>query len=121
MNAGVPPQSFSWNIKPAPDAQGRFPITITTPGADPLTVNAVLGNAAPPAPKEILGDPGSPLKSLKVSYTLTGNPHPFWPPLEHIKPRDAEKKWWWPADWLIVYLLAYLPIMFGLRWLLKIA
>ncbi len=122
INAGLPPQSLVWQLGPDAGKAGRFPVTVSAPDVAPITAYVVLGDTYPPAAKEVEGDAKSPLKSVKLVYKpMEGHPPELWPALSHIKPSDSEHRWWWPADWLMIYLLAYLPIMFGLRWLLKVA
>jgi hypothetical protein len=113
--AGLPPQNVMWEIKTPPDAEGSFPVTILTRGAKPLKLEIVLGNRCPPAPAEVIADTESPIKSARVIYPPSETRRIFWTPLAWFGNNQ------WDAGWLLTYLLAYLPVMFCLRWILRIA
>ncbi|MBT3202313.1 MAG: hypothetical protein HN350_20630, partial [Phycisphaerales bacterium] len=112
---GLAPQNVMWEIKTPPDASGRFPVTISTPGASPLRLNIVLGDRYPPAASEVFADPDSPIVSGRVIYPPPETKRFFWTPLTWFGDNQ------WDAGWLLAYLLAYLPVMFALRWILRIA
>ena len=113
--AGLPPQNVMWEIKTPPGAEGSFPVTILTRGAKPLELEIVLGNRCPPAPAEVIADTASPIKSARVIYPPSETRRIFWTPLAWFGNNQ------WDAGWLLTYLLAYLPVMFCLRWILRIA
>jgi hypothetical protein len=85
----------------------------------------VVGDAWPPAFAEDVGEgrpaqavrgtPGNPVRLVKVTYFAPKQPGQdvFWAPLTRIGCR-------WDAGWLWTYLAAYLPVLFLLRWLLRI-
>jgi pyruvate,water dikinase len=110
LKEGIAPQVFRWKVR-TPDNAGRWPITVNA-GNFRETVNVVLGDEYPPAPNEVLSDPSSHIVSLKVTYPKSEDKERehFFTPIGH-----------WDWGWLGVYLLAYLPAMFGVRALLKIA
>ena len=113
--AGLGPQNVMWEIKTPPDAEGSFPVTILTRDAPPLKLNIILGNRCPPAPSEVFADDASPIKSARVIYPPPETRRIFWTPLAWFGDNQ------WDAGWLLTYLLAYLPVMFCLRWILRIA
>ena len=115
IDAGLPPQNVMWEIKTPPGAEGSFPVTISTPGATPLKLNIVLGNRCPPAPSKVLADAASPIKSARIIYRPPETRRIFWAPLAGFGNNQ------WDAGWLLTYLLTYLPVMFFLRWVLRIA
>ena len=115
IGAGLPPQNIWWRIKTPPGAEGSFPVTISTPGATPLKLEIVLGNRCPPASEEVLADTASPIRSAMVDYPPPKARRIFWTPLAMFGNNQ------WDAGWLLTYLLAYLPVMFFLRWILRIA
>jgi uncharacterized membrane protein (DUF106 family) len=107
----IPPFPVTWNITTG-DKPGHWPVKVETDAGKSLTVDVVLGDAHPPAPAEIMNDSGQPLASVKVAYEPTSSEKPYF-----FAPFN--KNWDW--GWLGVYLLAYLPVMFLLRAVLKIA
>ncbi|MDP6635657.1 MAG: PEP-utilizing enzyme, partial [Phycisphaerae bacterium] len=115
ISAGVPRQNVMWEIKTPPDIGGSFPAVIRTRGARPLRLHIVTGNNCPPAPMEVLADAQSPIKSARVIYPPPETRRIFWTPLAWFGDNQ------WDAGWLLTYLLAYLPVMFCLRWILRIA
>ena len=115
IDAGIPPQNIWWKIKAPPAAEGSFPVAIATPGASPLKLNIVLGNRCPPAPAEVFADIESPIKAARVIYPPPETRRIFWTPLAWFGNNL------WDAGWLLTYLLVYLPVMFFLRWILRIA
>jgi len=115
LDAGVPPQGITWKVRAPVRAAGRFAVTVTAPGAAPLTLNVVLGDRYPPSRAEARGDPSSPVRSIRIVYPPPPQKPVFWAPL-------ATLGWGnWDAGWLITYLLAYLPAMFLLRRVMGVA
>ncbi len=110
LEAGVPPQRVTWQVTSDEDAAGRFDVTVRTDDAPPLGIEIVLGQGHPPGRTGVTGPEGSPLRSLEVMYPQPEGPRVLWGPLA------------WAGDWawLVLYLVAYVPAMFGLRWLLGI-
>jgi len=115
LTAGLEPQNVMWEIKTPSGAQGVFPVSISTRGADPLVLNIVLGDRCPPEPTEVFADGSAPVRSARVIYPPPATKRFFWTPLAWLGDNQ------WDAGWLITYLLAYLPVMFCLRWILRIA
>jgi hypothetical protein len=113
--SGLAPQNLMWEIKTPPGAEGSFPVTISTPGAEPLKLNIVLGNRCPPALAEVLASDQSPIKSARVIYPPTDTERIFWTPMALFGDNQ------WDAGWLLTYLLAYLPVMFLARMILRVA
>jgi pyruvate,water dikinase len=108
LSTEIPPHIFEWSVL-TPNTAGRWPVTVSA-GSERQTIDVVLGDAYPPAPAEISGDARSRIVSLKVVYPDRDNRQKFFTPIGH-----------WDWGWLGVYLLAYLPAMFGMRAILKIA
>ncbi|HEY7115189.1 MAG TPA: PEP-utilizing enzyme, partial [Tepidisphaeraceae bacterium] len=107
----LPPVPVTWNVTVPDKAAGHWPIALKADNAKILTGDIVLGDVHPPMPAEVTNTPNDPLASLKVVYQPTQTTHQvFFAPIGH-----------WDWGWLGVYLLAYLPVMFGLRFALKIA
>ena len=113
--SGLGPSKVMWEIKTPADAEGVFPVTISTNPDQVLTLNIVLGDTAPPSPSEVFAGGSSPLKSARVIYPPPEGKRFFWTPLAWLTDNQ------WDAGWLLTYLLAYLPVMFCLRWILRIA
>ncbi len=112
LDAGLPDRGMTWTLRPAANESGRFPISIATAGFSPVTVNVVLGNQYPPAALESTGAAGSPLRALRVVYPSASTKPVFWQPFSFVN---------FDIGWLGVYLLTYLPVLFVLQSLLKVA
>ena len=113
--SGLEPRNVMWEIKTPPRAEGSFQVTISTSGAEPLKLNIVLGNRRPPSPREVFADAESPIRSARAIYPPPETKRIFWTPLAWLGDNQ------WDAGWLLTYLLAYLPVMFVVRWILRIA
>ena len=110
---GIPAQSVSWKINSTPNQSGRFPIQISIPKHAPLTIDAVLGESHPPNPLEIADHDRSGIISVKIVHPRSDHKRTFWAPLAWAgKP--------WDAGWLTLYLIVYLPVMFGFKWILGV-
>jgi phosphohistidine swiveling domain-containing protein/uncharacterized membrane protein (DUF106 family) len=107
----IPAVPVTWSIIAPEHTAGAWPITLRANNAKTLSTDLVLGDAHPPAPAEIVNTPNDPLQSLKLVYKPNSNQKPiFFAPIGH-----------WDWGWLGVYLLAYLPVMFAFRAILRIA
>ena len=112
LKADMPPQPLRWSIRTPPGVQGRFPLTVTAPalttGADsrPVTTTLVIGDRPPPAPAVVDGPASSAVRSIEINYPKANAREDVWTPLRWMRP-----EW----QWVVLYLLAYLPVMFGLR------
>jgi pyruvate,water dikinase len=111
---GVPPQKLAWRIHSQGKASGRFPVTLSTDRGASLTAYVVLGDQFPPGQAEAFAAGASPLISTKVVYPPPEQPRYFWRPLAGVGLPH------WEAGWLLTYLVVYLPVMFGLRWMLGV-
>lgn len=114
LAAGVRPQVLTWTLRPEAHLQGRFGVKASAAGAAPLTVDVVLGDLHPPQRTLTKGEGASPLRSLAVNYGDRGRGRIFWAPFRPLGWTD------WDAGWLLTYLLAYLPMMFALKLLLRL-
>ncbi len=125
LAAGLPPQSIAWTIRPPKDAAGRYPIRLTAEGFPPLTVTVVLGREFPPRNASAAGASGSPLKELRVVYPGAPQRPVFWQPFAglnaHTSVPFAARLADWDTGWLWLYVLAYLPLLFVGRALLRVA
>ncbi len=113
LERGIPPQSLTWLIRPPENFDGKFSVTVHA-GDAALTANVVLGDAAPPAPR-LLTAANSPLKSIQVIYRGAKILSPFWQPFHAGSLAGLRIGWVW------LYILAYLPVLFLARVILKIA
>ncbi len=125
LDAGLPPQGMTWTLRPAAGTAGRFPVSVVTDGHPPVGINVVLGNQYPPAPLAAAGGAGSPLKEVRVVYPGSATKPVFWQPLAALG-TDSEValvRWLASMDigWLWLYLIVYMPVLFGLQILLKVA
>jgi phosphohistidine swiveling domain-containing protein/uncharacterized membrane protein (DUF106 family) len=127
LDAGVPPQPVSWSVTSHHKQRGRYPLTVSTTTGAPVTLNAVLGDKYPPAPKRAEGPAKSPIREVRVAY-VAGNDHvepvflrPFarLEKLEHFA--AARRLATWDIGWLLLYIAAYLPVLFLFRAALRVA
>lgn len=125
LDAGLPPQGITWTLRPAAGVGGRLPVSVETEGQAPLRLNVVLGNQYPPGELIASGAKGSPVKSLRVVYPGASQKPVFWQPLAGLG-TDGDNgivRWLAALDigWLWLYLMTYLPVLFVLQTLLKVA
>ncbi len=111
----IPPQPITWRINTPENISDRWPVTVRADYSKSLSAQIVAGDQYPPAPTEIDNTPNDPLVSLKLVYPDSDTKRTFW-----VHPINFGLFHFEPG-WLTVYLLAYLPAMFGLRALLKVA
>ena len=124
----MPPRDVSWELQTLEGQAGKFSLHVETEGWPPVTSAVALGNRVAPEPKEDLRDgkgpvqvarpqdAGHPVEWVKVAYRqrVVKGSNVFCKPVEWmVKP--------WLPGWLIVYLLVYLPTMFALKLLLRVA
>ena len=125
LDAGLPPQGMTWTIRPDAGASGRFPVSVVTEGHPPVHLNVVLGNQFPPGSLDAAGGTGSPFRELRVVYPNSSKKPVFWQPLSSLGSDDsiAPVRWLAALDigWLGIYLLTYLPMLFILQALMKVA
>jgi len=123
----IPPQTIAWKVRVSEAKEGVFPVAVAAEGAEPVLARAVFGDSLPPAPAEVEGPAGSPVRSVRLAYSKPETKRVFWAPLARFG--WAEGKGWthtllawtaWDWGWLVTYILAYLPAMFALRRLLGI-
>jgi hypothetical protein len=113
LDSGVRPQPLRWSIRTPAGVQGRFPLTVSA-AADgrPVTTTLVVGDRPPPAPAAVDGPAKSAVRSIEINYPKVMIHEDVWPPLHWMPP-----EW----QWVVLYLLAYLPVMIGLRVALRVA
>jgi pyruvate,water dikinase len=128
LSHSLPPQTLAWTVYTPQDQPGRFPVTLSAAGTKPVQAHLVLGDLYPPEPKEDLGDGKgpvqvvrprdrqSPIRFVRLTYfdPQKEGPAKFWTPLAAVGFSGGD------AGWLVTYMLAYLPAMFLLRWLLRL-
>jgi len=113
----IPPVPINWTILPRADVSDTWPVTVTL-GQDRLTLPVTLGDRRPPSPDIVQNDPGRHLVSLKAVYTAPPRKPTFFAPFGFL---GRSRLAYWDIGWLGLYLLAYIPLMFLLRWALRIA
>lgn len=125
LDAGLPPQGLTWTIRPPAGTSGRFPVSVVTEGQPPLALTVVLGGEYPPGILAADGAAGSPIKELRVVYPKSSQKPVFWQPLAALGSHENVALLHWLAEvdvgWLWLYILIYLPLLFILRALLKVA
>jgi phosphohistidine swiveling domain-containing protein len=111
----IPPQKLAWTVELPPGKSARFTVSLTTPGNTSHTLDLVVGDAAPPSPRAIEPNSAGPVHELSVEYreARVRGDRIFWAPF-------ARFGWSWDAGWLGVYLIVYLPVMFALRFILRL-
>ena len=110
LDAGLPPQGLTWTIRPTQGASGRFPVSVVAEGHPPVALTVVLGNQYPPGSLAAAGGADTPVKEVRAVYPNTATKQVFWRPFEAVD-----------IGWLGVYLLTYLPVLFILQALMKVA
>jgi hypothetical protein len=125
LDAGLPPQGMTWTIRTPAGASRRFPVSVVTEGHPPVGLNVVLGSQYPPGTLTVDGGADSPFKELRVVYPNSSKKPVFWQPFAALASyRDTALVHSLAAvaiGWLWLYLLTYLPLVFILRTLLKVA
>lgn len=133
LKEGIPPQGITWQLRPMEGQEGRFPVTVTTTGHRAITVEVVLGDQTPPAPRTARGEADSPLEEVRVVYPRAAQAMAFWRPLAWMGDKPAQQTdgghgGGWTArlaafdiGWLWLYVVVYLPILLLLRALLRVA
>jgi pyruvate,water dikinase len=117
---GIPAQPIRWALIPPKDYVGRFPITVSVGGEPSVTAQVVLGDAFPPAPKMLAGTGN--LKQVRIVQAGAKQAAVFWRPLAWLGGIEAVGKLAaWDAGWVWLYILAYLPVLFGMRAILRVA
>jgi hypothetical protein len=120
LDAGIKLQGLTWQLHAPEGLTGRFPISVKVRDNPPMVMDLVLGNQYPPAPAILDGPRGSPVKQVKIVYAAPTTKRAFWQPFSRWEhPRSGES--YTDVGWLILYILAYLPTLFLLRTLLKLA
>ena len=115
LEAETPPQRIMWEIGTPEDIADSFAVTVAAGDSQSLRLSIVLGDRRPPAPVRVDGDPTSPIRSAAIVYPPPEIKRILWAPLAWLG-NDQ-----WDAGWLLIYLVAYLPVMFTLRWILRTA
>ncbi|HUR56921.1 MAG TPA: hypothetical protein VM029_04380, partial [Opitutaceae bacterium] len=125
LDAGLPPQGITWTLRAPENAAGRFTVPVAVEGQPPLAVNVVLGDRFPPTATTVAGRSHFPLKELRVIYPNASQKPVFWQPFARLatpeNPAFVHSLAVWDIGWLWLYVLTYLPLLFILRTLLKVA
>jgi pyruvate,water dikinase len=125
LAASIPPQKIAWTLHPPENLAGQFPLTVSTAGLPPLSLTAVLGDDTPPSPAKTMTSPGAPLRQLDVVYPQPKVAPVFWRPFATLADKSFVPYAGWLATvnvgWLLLYIVVYVPVLFLLRWLMKVA
>jgi pyruvate,water dikinase len=115
LNQKMEPQQLTWVVLTPNDKEGRFKVKVKPEKGNAVEMNLILGNAYPPEPKVIPVPKNSPVISAQLFYNQqrTRESLTFWIPFKSIGIG-------WDLGWLGIYLLIYIPVMFLLKFLLKI-
>ena len=115
LNQQMEPQQLTWTILTPPEKEGRYKLIVKPERGESVEMNLVLGNAYPPEPKKITAPKNGPIISTDLIYIeqRTRESLTFWTPFQFIGIT-------WDLGWLGIYLLIYIPVMFLLKFLLKI-
>jgi len=126
LDAGLPPQGITWTIRTLAGASRRFPVSVVTEGYPRLGLSIVLGNQYPPGTLAAGGGANSPFKELRVVYPNSSQKPVFWQPFAALASYRGETAIVHSLavvdiGWLWLYVLTYLPLVFILRAVLKVA
>ncbi len=120
LDKGVPAQALRWRLVPPENAAGKFLVTVSTAQFSTQAF-AVVGDAYAPAPKVVSG--GGLIRELRLNYGQASTEKIFWRPFGFLAGSGGffGKLGAWDAGWVWVYILAYLPVLFGVRAAMKVA
>ncbi|HVT81958.1 MAG TPA: PEP/pyruvate-binding domain-containing protein [Phycisphaerae bacterium] len=120
LAAGVPPQPLRWQILPPEHTTGAFPLMATTDSTT-ARLTAVLGDDNPPEPSHLTAT--GPIRELRLTYAKDPQQRIFWRPFAFLGNASGSlaKIGNWDAGWVWLYVIAYLPVLFGTRAVLKVA
>jgi len=134
LKRGIPPQGMSWTIIAPENAEGVFEVSVTAKGHAPAAVHYVLGERNAPVPPREDFSEGSPIRRLSVVYPPSATKPYFWHPLGFLvsevsatatAPAEESAMQHYLAGfdvgWIWVYIVAYLPVLFLARFLMKVA
>ena len=121
LATGIPAQPVRWALTLPPRFSGRFPITVFVGPAPPVTAQVVLGDDFPPASRIVAG--AGEIRQVQIVYPRANQKPVFWRPLAWLGNGIplAGKLSAWDAGWVWLYILAYLPVLFVLRAVLRVA
>ncbi|MDD4888603.1 MAG: PEP/pyruvate-binding domain-containing protein [Phycisphaerae bacterium] len=102
------PRPIAWTVRSS-GAAGRFDV-IASCGGEALTASIVLGDNCAPAAAEVAGPDGSHVRAVRIVPPPGEQKRVFWSPLAG-----------WDIGWLLTYLIVYLPLMFLVKWALRVA
>jgi len=114
LKGGIPSQPVSWRVLPPENFIGSFLVSVSA-GGKAVEARVVVGPSQAPAATSATG--AGNVKELKVVYAKSAEQKVFWRPLAFVGGRIGE----WDIGWVWLYIVAYLPVLFGFRWLLKVA
>ncbi len=140
----MPDQKLSWALTTPADRAGKWPITLSTPDGETVTVYAVLGEGyAPEAKEDLVVRAGkrertdrqvqrwradaddAVIREVQIRYR---DPNPvkgegiFWAPLAWFEPDgDTGPIKALFSPWLMLYIAVYVVVMFGLKAALRVA
>jgi len=114
LRRAIPPQTLVWTVRSPDDVEDSFPISIHSEGLESVSGFIRLGNTLPAVAEYDLITTESAVQTVEIVYPPNPKKSVFWTPF-------AKLGWQWDIGWLITYLLAYLPPMFILKRILKVA
>ena len=88
-------------------------------GSDAVVVQLVWGDAAPPAPKAISVATGA-VRQVEIMYDRPNVEPVFFRPLGWLGVAGG-KMAAWDMGWIWLYIVAYLPVLFVTRAVLRVA
>jgi pyruvate,water dikinase len=116
LKEGIPPQAVAWQVVPPTGFNGAFPVMVVA-GGPTAHGTVVLGDRHPPAPETVASPRPNPVRTLQIVYPRPNVARVFWRPFAMFG-----GKWGaWDAGWVWLYIVAYLPVLLVLRFLLRVA
>ncbi len=125
----LPSRELQWQVE-TPATPGRSTITLRSGDAVIASMPLTVGADLPPPATELIVRANQPAKLLQVVRPLSG---PVVRVLAIVKDAQALEKppaflqpfarfgWHWDPGWIVFYIAVYLPAMFLVRWLLRVA
>jgi pyruvate,water dikinase len=124
LAAGIPPQGITWLLRPADNADGSFPISVSTPGHPPIHLHSVLGDSAPPTATEVKEITDSPIREVHVVCPRPQSEPIFWRPFASLSVESNSRFAGWlrtlNISWLWLYVGTYIVSLLLIKRLLRI-
>ena len=115
----------TWLVLPLPDANGSFPISVTTPGHPAVKLLLVLGENEPPQPLIAKAPARSPIQEIRVVCPRPKAEPIFWRPFSGLGTENRgpilSRLATLNISWLGVYVIFYVVTLWIVKRALRVA